>query len=149
MGGALAPRALWPALPRYPDPAWLNHCEASNQVFSVLREELQHRRGESVPRQGRKADEHHASDWTGGGMHELTKVLVFGQQDPLFGDRQGDDSIVARAAMALHDGRDIVTSLPQCPHDGEVTALVREEAHASAFGNRRILVQLDCVFVSN
>jgi hypothetical protein len=148
--GQLHPlRELRPTAPRYPHPAWLDHGEAPSQAFSVLRKEFHHRRGESPACTRRKADEHHASHLTRGGVHELTKVLVFGEQDALFGDRQRDHILVAGAAMTLHDGRDIVASLPQRPHDGEVAALVCEQTHASAFGNRRVLAQLDCVLVSN
>jgi hypothetical protein len=65
-------------------------------------------------------------------MDQLPEVLVLGQGNAPFADRELHHDLVRRAWRDLRDGGHVVPDSAESPDDGEVTALTRLESRWSA-----------------
>jgi hypothetical protein len=76
-----------------------------------------------------KAKQHHAVPAPPSGVDELAEVLVFRKQHAPLLAPEKDDFAICCATGDLCNSDHVVAGSPQGADDGEVTALVGEEAH--------------------
>jgi hypothetical protein len=76
------------------------------------------------------------------GIDQLAKIGVFCDQDALFGESYADYDVVRCASMRLDDGGDVLAALAQAADNGEVAALVCQEAPVRRLRWARSLDQL-------
>ena len=115
-----------------PDPTRLEDHESSQEPLPAALYQLHDSSREICPGPCREPKQENASRRGLIRMDQLTEVLVLGQQDPPLADRELHHDLVRGAWGNLHDRHHIVAGGAQGPHDGEVTALIRQESHRSA-----------------
>jgi len=84
---------------------------------------------------GREPDKNNASRRLRVGINELAEVLVFGENDTFFPDSMVHHGLIIYSWGDFRHGKDVMAGSAEGPNDCVVTALIREEAHWSAFGS--------------
>lgn len=115
-------------------PTWGDDNELSNQRFPARLHKLNDSGRKQCSRVEWPTNQEYAYRGSLVGVDKLTKVFVFGQQQPLFLPGQFQHGFVVGPGCDLRHGHHFVASVPQRADHSEVAAFVREKRHASALG---------------
>ena len=89
--------------------------------------------GKGPPGGRRKSDQYHSGAVHASYVGQPAEILVFGEQDSVVIVGKRHQFLVDRPLLKLAHCPDIVPRLPQNSNNGEITTLVRQEPHPTAY----------------
>jgi hypothetical protein len=91
--------------------------------------DFNHRDGKTSPHTRRESDKNYSTRFLHVSVDQLTKILVFGNQDAVASNRSFHDVLIFFARRHFSDCNDIVICGTKSAHDRKIAALVGEKAH--------------------
>ena len=109
--------------------SWLDNDKRADDPIAKLGNNARDGLTESASRITWEANQDDSSRPVPAGVHEESKILVFGEKNSCLGASQHEDRRVLRTGIDSSDCGDVVAGGSEGGHHGEVAALVGEKPH--------------------
>jgi len=105
-------------------PARFDNDKAAAQSFFSKERNFSHFGSKVMPQPGGVTNENHSGSGSPVGINEITKILVFSDENAVVVHGEGDNAGVFRSLCELTNREHIMSGISERKHHSEVTALV-------------------------
>jgi hypothetical protein len=126
--------SLWES-PAYSNPTRAHYNETADQITRKFQYETYHGVGEHLASTGRVPDKNHTAGLVGMGIHELAKIFILRQKNPILTVGHVHHNRIISTGRELCYSEHVMAYGAKRSHHSEVATLVGEEFHGLSLGS--------------